>query len=237
MSTISDTRPPRPAADGLAVEAPASARSARRSSSGRSPARCASSTRASTVAQPRHVHRRGRRRAHHGDRDRRAVPRRARRLRRHRGARSASRWGIAVWLWLTVLFANLAESVAEGRGKAQADTLRKTRTSTIGAPRRRATTQATDAAAERAAITEVSSADLRLGDVVVVTAGELIPGDGDIVWGIATGRRVGDHRRVRPGRARVAAATAARSPAAPGCSPTASSCASPRSPARRSSTA
>ncbi len=94
-------------------------------------------------------------------------------------------WAIAVWLWLTVLFANLAESVAEGRGKAQAETLRKTRTSTM-ANRVASYDPATDAAAERAATTQISSSDLTLGDVVVVTAGELIPGDGDIVWGIAS---------------------------------------------------
>lgn len=93
--------------------------------------------------------------------------------------------GIAVWLWLTVLFANLAESVAEGRGKAQAASLRKTRTSTI-AYRVDDYDAATDAAADRAATTEVASSDLTLGDTVVVIAGQLIPGDGDIVWGIAT---------------------------------------------------
>ena len=93
-------------------------------------------------------------------------------------------WGIAAWLWLTVLFANLAEAVAEGRGKAQAASLRKTRTSTMA--RRVTSYDDTDAAAERTEIAEVSSSDLRLGDVVVVTAGELVPGDGDIVWGIAT---------------------------------------------------
>ncbi|GAA5201146.1 potassium-transporting ATPase subunit KdpB [Microbacterium jejuense] len=94
-------------------------------------------------------------------------------------------WGIAIWLWLTVLFANLAESVAEGRGKAQAATLRKTRTSTT-ARRITAYDERMDAAAQRAETVEVASADLKLGDVVVVTAGELIPGDGDIVNGIAT---------------------------------------------------
>ncbi|WP_417374375.1 potassium-transporting ATPase subunit KdpB [Glutamicibacter protophormiae] len=92
---------------------------------------------------------------------------------------------IAIWLWLTVLFANLAESVAEGRGKAQADTLRKTRTSTT-AHRIDGYDSATDAGAEQATTTDVSSADLRLGDIVVISAGELIPGDGDIVWGIAS---------------------------------------------------
>jgi K+-transporting ATPase ATPase B chain len=94
-------------------------------------------------------------------------------------------WAIAVWLWLTVLFANLAESVAEGRGKAQAATLRATRTSTT-ANRVQGYDERTDAAAERAVTTPVASADLRLGDIVVVTAGELVPGDGDIVEGIAS---------------------------------------------------
>ncbi|NYF09099.1 K+-transporting ATPase ATPase B chain [Leifsonia sp. AK011] len=93
--------------------------------------------------------------------------------------------GIAVWLWITVLFANLAESVAEGRGKAQAASLRNTRTSTI-AHRVSGYDSAADAAAERATLVEVSSADLVLGDHVVVSAGEVIPGDGDIVWGIAS---------------------------------------------------
>ena len=92
---------------------------------------------------------------------------------------------IAVWLWLTVLFANLAESVAEGRGKAQAETLRQTRTSTA-AHRVGGYDEAGDPGAERGSTVEVSSADLTLGDVVVVTAGELIPGDGDIIWGIAS---------------------------------------------------
>ena len=79
--------------------------------------------------------------------------------------------GIAVWLWITVIFANLAESVAEGRGKAQAASLRQTRTSTI---------------AHKVDGTEISSADLVLGDEVVVVAGEVIPGDGDIIEGIAS---------------------------------------------------
>ena len=94
-------------------------------------------------------------------------------------------WGIAVWLWLTVLFANVAESVAEGRGKAQAASLRKTRTSTM-ARRVVGYDAASDAAAERAETLEVSSAELQRDDVVIVTAGELIPGDGDIIAGIAT---------------------------------------------------
>ncbi|GGI46760.1 K+-transporting ATPase ATPase B chain [Agromyces flavus] len=94
-------------------------------------------------------------------------------------------WAIAVWLWITVVFANLAEAVAEGRGKAQADTLRKTRTTTVAHLVQRYDA-AGDPAAEGAAMTDVASADLRLGDVVVVSAGDLVPGDGDIVHGIAS---------------------------------------------------
>jgi K+-transporting ATPase ATPase B chain len=94
-------------------------------------------------------------------------------------------WSIAVWLWLTVLFATVAESVAEGRGKAQASALRATRTTTT-ATRVVGYDEGTDAAASDAPTEQVASADLALGDTVVVTAGELIPGDGDIVWGIAS---------------------------------------------------
>lgn len=93
--------------------------------------------------------------------------------------------GIAIWLWFTVLFANLAESVAEGRGKAQAESLRATRSSTI-AHKVSNYEPSADAGAERSQTVAVASADLQLGDTVVVTAGELIPGDGDIVWGIAS---------------------------------------------------
>ncbi|WP_187358432.1 potassium-transporting ATPase subunit KdpB [Microbacterium testaceum] len=94
-------------------------------------------------------------------------------------------WGIAVWLWLTVFFANIAESVAEGRGKAQAATLRKTRTTTSA--RRVVSYDAkADPSASRAATEDVPSGDLGLGDIVLVETGELIPGDGDIVSGIAT---------------------------------------------------
>ena len=82
---------------------------------------------------------------------------------------------IAVWLWLTVLFANLAEAVAEGRGKAQAETLRRTRTDTV------ARRLAADGSEE-----PVAADRLVLGDRVVVEAGEVIPGDGDVVEGIAS---------------------------------------------------
>jgi K+-transporting ATPase ATPase B chain len=89
--------------------------------------------------------------------------------------------GIAAWLWITVIFANLAESVAEGRGKAQAASLRRTRTSTIAHR-----VSGPDPVNDNQKTEDVSSADLHLGDYVVVTAGEVIPGDGDIVWGIAS---------------------------------------------------
>ena len=89
-------------------------------------------------------------------------------------------WLIVVWLWLTVIFANLAEAVAEGRGKAQAETLRRTKTATMarrlldwkpGVPGREE---------------EVAAAALQRGDIVVVEAGQPIPGDGDVVEGIAS---------------------------------------------------
>ncbi len=84
-------------------------------------------------------------------------------------------WSITVWLFLTVLFANFAEAMAEGRGKAQADTLRKMRTDT--AARR----LLADGAEER-----VSAAELQRGDLVVCEPGDVIPSDGEIVEGIAS---------------------------------------------------
>jgi K+-transporting ATPase ATPase B chain len=81
--------------------------------------------------------------------------------------------GVVVWLWFTVLFANFAEAIAESRGKAQADTLRRTRKETnarliVGAE-----------------VRTVPASELHRGDVVVVSAGEVIPGDGDVIEGIA----------------------------------------------------
>jgi potassium-transporting ATPase ATP-binding subunit len=88
-----------------------------------------------------------------------------------------------VWLWLTVLFANVAEAVAEGRGKAQAETLRRAKTTTMA--RRLATwTPGIDAGSLQEA--DVAAATLRQGDYVIVEAGQLIPGDGDVVEGIAS---------------------------------------------------
>src|SRR4051794_30221355 len=82
---------------------------------------------------------------------------------------------VTAWLWFTVLFANLAEAVAEGRGKAQAETLRKTRSETIARVRRPDGT-----------VAETPSTELQVGDECVVVAGEVIPGDGDVVEGIAS---------------------------------------------------
>jgi potassium-transporting ATPase ATP-binding subunit len=84
---------------------------------------------------------------------------------------------IVVWLWITVLFANLAEAVAEGRGKAQAATLRKARTETVA--RRLSTVTATE-------YQEVAAPDLKQGDIVLVEMGDLIPSDGDVIEGIAS---------------------------------------------------
>jgi len=81
---------------------------------------------------------------------------------------------VTLWLWLTVLFANFAEAVAEGRGKAQADTLRKTRSDTVARVKR------PDGTME-----EIPSSGLAVDDVCVVEAGQLIPGDGDVVEGMA----------------------------------------------------
>ncbi|HEV8221816.1 MAG TPA: potassium-transporting ATPase subunit KdpB, partial [Streptosporangiaceae bacterium] len=94
---------------------------------------------------------------------------------------SVFNWTIVVWLWLTVVFANLAEAVAEGRGKAQAETLRKTKRETVS--RRLVNWQPGQAAVTEEA---VPGTQLTLGDHVVVEAGQVIPGDGDVVEGVAS---------------------------------------------------
>ena len=124
---------------------------------------------------------------------------------------------VAVWLWLTVVFANLAEALAEGRGR----------------PRRRACARC----APRPSRTlrdggEKPASELRRGDVVVVEAGEVDPRRRHRDRGHRLGRRVGDHRRVGAGDPRGRRRPLAPSPAAPGCSPTGSSSRSPRSPGR-----
>jgi K+-transporting ATPase ATPase B chain len=84
-------------------------------------------------------------------------------------------WSITIWLFLTVIFANFAEAMAEGRGKAQADTLRRMRAETEA---RRLNPDGTE--------TLVAAAELALGDLVVCEAGDLIPSDGEIIEGIAS---------------------------------------------------
>jgi potassium-transporting ATPase ATP-binding subunit len=88
-----------------------------------------------------------------------------------------------IWLWLTVLFANVAEAVAEGRGKAQAETLRRAKTTTM-ARRLAMWKPGIDPASLQEA--EVAAASLQQNDYVVVEAGQLVPGDGDVVEGIAS---------------------------------------------------
>src|SRR5271165_5190115 len=82
---------------------------------------------------------------------------------------------ITLWLWFTVLFANFAEAMAEGRGKAQADTLRKARSETLA-----------NRVLKDGTIEQTSSSKLRSGDVVMVSAGDFIPSDGTIIEGVAS---------------------------------------------------
>jgi K+-transporting ATPase ATPase B chain len=82
---------------------------------------------------------------------------------------------ITFWLWLTVLFANFAEAIAEGRGKAQADALRATRTTTVAHRR-----------SDTGGIEEVPAPELQRGDIVVVSAGEIIPADGEVIEGVGS---------------------------------------------------
>src|SRR5580704_17639711 len=82
---------------------------------------------------------------------------------------------ITLWMWFTVLLAIFAEAMAEGRGKAQADTLRKARSETIA-----------NRIVEGERTEQVQSSKLRAGDVVLVTAGELVPSDGEIIDGVAS---------------------------------------------------
>ncbi len=82
---------------------------------------------------------------------------------------------ITLWLWFTVLFANFAEAMAEGRGKAQAETLRKARSETVA-----------NRLTKSGSVEKVSSAKLRAGDIVIVSAGEHVPSDGTILEGVAS---------------------------------------------------
>jgi K+-transporting ATPase ATPase B chain len=91
------------------------------------------------------------------------------------GARGAFEIQITLWLWFTVLFANFAEAMAEGRGKAQADNLRRAKTETIA-----------HLVVSGATTEDVPAPQLRKNDLVIVSAGEFIPGDGEIVEGVAS---------------------------------------------------
>ena len=83
---------------------------------------------------------------------------------------------ITFWLWFTVIFANFAEAMAEGRGKAQADTLRKARSETV----------ANRLTGKNGTVEQIASSKLRAGDLVLVSAGELVPSDGEIIEGVAS---------------------------------------------------
>ncbi len=96
----------------------------------------------------------------------------------HGEAPAAFIGSVAIWLWFTVLFANFAEAMAEGRGKAQAASLRKTRRDVMA--------KKLASANRNAAQSEVASGTLRKGDIVLVETGDTIPGDGEIVEGIAS---------------------------------------------------
>ena len=172
------------------------------------------------VAQPGDLRHRGRVGARHG-----AVRARS----RSPGSRPAFTGQIAVWLWFTVLFANFAEAIAEGRGGAQADACARTRTDDHGQAARRS--EEPQRVSRR-----VSALDLRPGDIVLVEAGDVIPGDGEIIEGIASVNEAAITGESAP-VIREAAATARPSPAAPPWSPTGSRCASPPRPAPPSSTA
>ena len=131
---------------------------------------------------------------------------------------------ITLWLWFTVLFANFAEAMAEGRGKAQAAALRGAQAGHVGQEARRRRS------AMRASATVPSTPTLRKGDVVLVEAGDLIPGDGEVIEGVASvdeSAITGESAPViRESRRRLAR----RSPAARACCPTGSSCASRANP-------
>ena len=119
--------------------------------------------------EPRHAGGGNRQRAHHRPADTRGP---------HAPGSFAFNLQITLWLWFTVLFANFAEAMAEGRGKAQADTLRKAKGETMAI---RLKSESKDAERE-----QVSSAALRSGDIIYVEAGLYIPGDGEVIDGVAS---------------------------------------------------
>ena len=144
---------------------------------------------------------------------------------RKRGTGFSFNLQITLWLWFTVLFANFAEAMAEGRGKAQADTLRKARSETVA-----------NRLLPTAAVEQVPSSKLRAGDLVLVSAGEFIPSDGEIIEGVASVDESAITGESAPSSAKPAA-TARLSPEARACSPIRSKSRSPRIPARPSSIA
>ena len=101
-------------------------------------------------------------------------------------AQGRSDWGftlqLSLWLWFTVLFANFAEAMAEGRGKAQADTLRKSRTQTSA----KRVASPGNGPIDRSRYEEVPAEQLRRGDLVVCLPGDVIPGDGEVIDGVAS---------------------------------------------------
>ncbi|MBV9766567.1 MAG: hypothetical protein JOZ48_17100, partial [Acidobacteriaceae bacterium] len=92
-----------------------------------------------------------------------------------RGGKEGFELQISLWLWFTVLFANFAEAMAEARGKAQADTLRKTKTDSIA-----------KRVSGNGKLETVPASKLKAGDTVIAETGDLIPGDGEVIEGIAT---------------------------------------------------
>jgi K+-transporting ATPase ATPase B chain len=101
-------------------------------------------------------------------------------------AQGRADWGftlqLALWLWFTVVFANFAEAMAEGRGKAQADTLRRSRTQTTA----KRLLSAGNGRVDRSRYEDVSAERLRKGDLVLCLPGDIIPGDGEVIDGVAS---------------------------------------------------
>ena len=138
---------------------------------------------------------------------------------------------IAAWLWFTVLFANFAEAVAEGRGRAQADELRRTRSDTMAKLLLHPDDTKDDPWERKPA------QDLVSGDVVLVEAGDTIPADGEVIQGIASVNEFAITGESAPVIRESRAAIGLRSPGERLCSPIGSSCVSLRLRVHRSSTA
>lgn len=132
------------------------------------------------------------------------------------GANLGFSFQINLWLWFTVLFANFAEAVAEGRGKAQADSLRRTRTET------QAKLLTGD---DRSQYKMVAGTSLKVNDVVLVEAGDIIPSDGEVIEGVASVNEAAITGESAPSSANPVA-TARRLPAARRCCRTGSGFAS-----------